>query len=388
MTTDAIHTKQRNFGLDVVRVFALLLVLVQHSSLDYEFLGRSKIGLFALEIFFVLSGFLIGGILFRDIDQQLPARRTLLTFLYRRWWRILPLYYIVLVAEWLLHPEVPGKAIAYYAVFLQNFHMYPNFFVHSWSVAVEEWFYLVAPLFAIVVCRRFSDPKKVIGAFVLFMASVILLRLAYILTRDNLVGNYWVMKAIPPFRFDSLFCGVLLAYLHHIKHSIFTQLTKLRWFIAGTAFCVGYVILVQYGVQSSARAILAWILPIIGFLALSAAMALTIPYSMRWTMPQQRTIAGKLIYKLVTYGSVMSYAIYLIHPFFYEWMNTHSEFGQRVMELLLGISGSEIVAFILFFIVRTALILAAAFLIYRFFDRPILKLRDRMTGVQGVELPR
>lgn len=380
--------QERIFGLDVVRVFALLLVLVQHCALDYEFIGRTKLGIYALEIFFVLSGFLIGGILFRDIDKEWSSRKTLLTFLYRRWWRILPLYYLMLLAEWMLHPEVPAKAVAYYAVFLQNFRMYEGFFVHSWSLAVEEWFYLAAPLFVIVVCKRFHDRKKIIGAFLLFMLSIVLLRFAYILTRENLAGNYWVMKAIPPFRFDSLFCGVLLAYFHHTRHALFARLQKRSWFLGGTFFCIAYILLVQYGGQSpAARAVLSWVLPVIGFLALSAAMTLTIPYAMRWKAPQQQTRFGKLVYNLVTYGSVMSYAIYLIHPFFYEWMNTRNGFGKGMMAMLTGTLHSELAAFVLFFILRSAVILGAAYLIYRFLDKPVLKLRDRLTGVKGVQLP-
>lgn len=381
------HIKDRNFGLDVVRVFALSLILFQHCSFDYDIISRSKVGAFAAEIFFVLSGFLIGGMLLRDIDKKLPALHTIKTFLIRRWWRILPLYYVILVVAILTKPEVPIRDVLYYAVFLQGFHMVDGFFIHSWTLGVEEWFYLAAPIFLVFVCSITRDPKKIIRAILLFMLSVIFLRLVYIGVRGSHPGDYWVMKAIPPFRFDSLFCGVLLAYLRHVNHTFYTKLQSRTYFFVGVLTCAAYVLLLHFGAQSAYKSQLSVVLPIAGFIFLSVAIAMTLPYSELVPLPNRNRRIGKFIYGFITYTSVMTYAIYLWHAFFYEWFSVHSVTGSAIMNKLNGIVDSKLVAYILFFTARMLVIYAVAYITFRFFEKPLLRFRDRRTGIKGMSLP-
>ncbi len=142
----------RNAGLDLVRAIAVLLVMVSHwansvggwygvAAPQFVF-DAGEVG---VDLFFGLSGFLIGRILL-DLVERGPTWRGLGIFLVRRWMRTLPLYYLwlaVLVAVW--PPTAGHHVVRRMVLLLQNFAwpMPPHyFFAVSWSLAIEEWFYL------------------------------------------------------------------------------------------------------------------------------------------------------------------------------------------------------------------------------------------------------
>ncbi len=138
---------KRNFGLDLLRAISIWLVLAQHGGINITGLTPLKIGSIGVEIFFVLSGFLIGGILLRDIDKNLSLKQTLINFWTRRWFRILPLYYIILLFKFIVVDHSIGKNILYYVLFLQNNFYGIDFLPVSWSLVIEEWFYLLSQFF-------------------------------------------------------------------------------------------------------------------------------------------------------------------------------------------------------------------------------------------------
>ena len=110
----------RNFGLDLLRCISIWFVIIEHAGIEVTGISRLKIGTIGVEIFFVISGFLIGGILLRDIDKGNPLFITLKNFWIRRWFRILPLYYGVLIFQYIFIDNTVGKNIIYYFLFLQK----------------------------------------------------------------------------------------------------------------------------------------------------------------------------------------------------------------------------------------------------------------------------
>src|SRR5690606_36478664 len=143
----------RIFGLDLLRAIAILMVIFGHGMQLVPDLGQLAKFLdtffyLGVEFFFVLRGFLIGGILMKTISTS-STFSDIFPFWKRRWWRTLPNYYLFLFLNFLgfgLLKE--GFRFDWsYLVFLQNFTT-PNsgFFSVSWSLAVEEWFYLFVPL--------------------------------------------------------------------------------------------------------------------------------------------------------------------------------------------------------------------------------------------------
>jgi len=224
--------KQRLIELDGLRGFALIMILVFHSvSQEGEYpagsflayLQRSAgMGWTALDLFFVLSGFLIGGILMDSRNSPSYFK----TFYIRRFYRIVPVYYLWVILYVLLigfagdlvtrysnsgmHPPLTLSIVSYF-LFLQNSFTIPLFglaggwFGHLWSLAVEEQFYLVAPLVV-----RLTRPKNLKG--VLFFVILIAV-CARILFRFVLHGSPPTVTTRTVCRIDSLAIGMLGAIL-------------------------------------------------------------------------------------------------------------------------------------------------------------------------------
>lgn len=151
------NVNKRIFGLDLVRCIAILLVLIAHSDFFFgpvfkdtlidKALGRLvyyPFGFYGVEIFFVLSGFLIGRIIIKEIFEQ-GNWRNLLNFYIRRWFRTLPLYYLVMLVIF-LYPT--GAEFSWTnLLFLQNFNSEDlGYYPVTWSLSVEEWFYFTIPM--------------------------------------------------------------------------------------------------------------------------------------------------------------------------------------------------------------------------------------------------
>ena len=148
--------KNRIFGLDLLRAIAILLVLFVHSK---HFLPKNiahflnkYILIDGVGLFFVLSGFLIGGIFIKDFEKDISFK-SLLNFWKRRWYRTLPNYFLILSSLLLLSiPEIDFANFKYF-IFLQNLYSpISPFFTESWSLSIEEWFYLTAPL--LIICFK------------------------------------------------------------------------------------------------------------------------------------------------------------------------------------------------------------------------------------------
>ncbi|MBT8377560.1 MAG: acyltransferase family protein, partial [Bacteroidia bacterium] len=97
---------QRIFGLDVVRAIAILLVLISHSTIlifpesnSNAVFAIQFFGTIGVDIFFVLSGYLIGRILLKQLQTQDFSFKNVLYFWIRRWFRTLPNYYLILIVN-------------------------------------------------------------------------------------------------------------------------------------------------------------------------------------------------------------------------------------------------------------------------------------------------
>ena len=146
----------RNQPLDILRGIAILLVLGYH----YNYIAIwSRIGWIGVDLFFVLSGFLVSGLLFSEYKRfgNIDAVR----FLVRRGFKIYPAFYTLMVfsvADSLVTQGSVPRTIWGEVFFLQNYwtHMWP----HTWSLAVEEHFYWMLPLLLLLMIRKSSDKKN------------------------------------------------------------------------------------------------------------------------------------------------------------------------------------------------------------------------------------
>jgi peptidoglycan/LPS O-acetylase OafA/YrhL len=156
----AVRAEKRALPLDVLRVAAILLVFAFHfPKVD----GQSLFGLFArfgwagVDLFFVLSGYLIGSQIMRLVSQN---RFTYQHFYVSRFLRTLPVYLVVLAVYFTVtgfreKPEIPP--VWKFLTFTQNFDLSTSAFSHAWSLCIEEQFYLICP-FVILILWRLKRP--------------------------------------------------------------------------------------------------------------------------------------------------------------------------------------------------------------------------------------
>ena len=290
--------RQKIPQLDAVRGIAILVVLVHNlngfSSAPLSLI--TKHGWMGVDLFFVLSGFLITGILLDSKSSEHYFRN----FYARRCLRIWPLYYCVLVLMFvivpLLRPQDASELFQRsspwwsYPFFLQNFLVgAPVLAVGplgvSWSLAVEELFYLVWPLFV----RYFSRERLQLTAWVVLLASPGL-RL-YFLTR------HWLIYSNPFCRLDGLMAGALLAIL--VRKSGFAAGRLLR--VAWIAFLVG----VPLAITTAAYQVL-WLTHSIAAITSAAFVYLGLFVTNAWF---RRLLTNRFL----MFTGTISYGLYLLH---------------------------------------------------------------------------
>src|SRR5512140_1122292 len=210
-------------GLDGLRAVAFLLVFALHA--DYL-----KVGWVGVQFFFVLSGFLITGILL-DMKKSLPAGKYFAKFYGRRFLRIFPLYYFYLllmtgVALIFIYVIVyrPNYMKSFleqvrYAVFYvydfffaTKFVVNSNFLDHFWSLSVEEQFYIFWPLLILLV------PEKALKKlFIAFIVLGPLFRLAFFLFQRSHMFHFpadpvsWFIYPLPFSHIDAFAFGAYIS---------------------------------------------------------------------------------------------------------------------------------------------------------------------------------
>lgn len=215
----------RNLGLDVLRFSAVLLVLGQHLNGDYLsdlppwsrgfwWLWQHGGGV-GVTLFFVLSGFLISGLLFEEFHRNaaVDVRR----FLIRRGFKLYPPLWALLAFTVLLNvfttphswPEFSPRVLAE-LLFVQNY--FPGIFGHTWTLAVEEHFYIAFAALVALLCSQQSQKPfhtiPLIWAVVAIACSLLRLR-----TAASLPDPDWAAFRASHLCVDALMFGVMLSYL-------------------------------------------------------------------------------------------------------------------------------------------------------------------------------
>lgn len=200
--------------LDGLRGIAVLLVLWVHLPLDAlgegarQFRGAVLPGNVGVDLFFVLSGFLITRILL--VDRE--AGRSLRHFLARRFLRIFPIYYLLLLV---LAPMLQWQELAACASYSSNYLFLVkdqvSLLEHTWSLAIEEHFYLLWPPLAVFLTPKSSRRALLLGIFPLVIVSTLLVLGLGDWTQDGPVLAELLAHGSTT-RFGSLGLGALLAY--------------------------------------------------------------------------------------------------------------------------------------------------------------------------------
>jgi peptidoglycan/LPS O-acetylase OafA/YrhL len=212
---------RRSLQLDILRGIAILLVLFRHTPVEPERAGvlaplaqaLFHLGWTGVDLFFVLSGYLIGGLLLAEIERTgtLDRRR----FWIRRAFKILPPYLAFLAFMWIFF-VVRGENHSWSRfwpslVYLQNYVAIEGDVAgHLWSVAVEEHFYLLLPTLLLLLMREKSNRLRAIPWIASGIAVTLLLYRVIAFSDAPFSDATYIHTHI---RLDGLFWGVALAYL-------------------------------------------------------------------------------------------------------------------------------------------------------------------------------
>jgi len=248
-------TNPRLIGLDVLRFAAASIVLITHSSnfgnagMIFNKLPRTFGGIYdffmptgwvAVDIFFVLSGFLVSGLLFREAAQT--GTVSIGRFLIRRGFKIYPAFWVMIactVAWTLLHGgSIPLKQLLGELFYLQNYNGF-RICWHTWSLAVEEHFYfLLAGLFLVLKWR--ARPNRMDFSVIpnVFLTVAVLCLIArfitWLVTLSISFQNFLWFIAADHAVLDSLFFGMMLSHFWHNcwNEAIKNRIIALRWLFA------------------------------------------------------------------------------------------------------------------------------------------------------------
>lgn len=368
---------KRSDEIDFLRGIAVMLVLFSH---HFIFLPLNRMGWIGVDLFFVLSGFLVSGLLFTEYKKYGNIRPRL--FLIRRGFKIYPLFYFSILITVLLlllfpnayvHPEsrtlfLNDKGIITGAIievlFLQSFFF--GFWGHHWSLSIEEFFYFLLALFLFVIIK-----KKKLENHKLFLRISLLLFFTCFLLRiiSNVVAPASILTfTAAPLRIDSLFAGVLISYFYHFRYEqlfiFYITYKKFIWalIILLLAYTPFYNVLGSFFIKT------------IGFtfIYISFSLLLLTFLFEKKIVERVRKIITPLLFKGITKVGFYSYSIYLFHMYLIRFI-----FGENYayQQYLLGnyTYFNVLLSFIAYFFGSILLGIGMSYLI----EMPMLKIRDK-----------
>ena len=355
----------RVHGLDTLRALAIMLVFANHYMTfvahEATFGWFSEMGWAGVDLFFALSGYLIGNQIFKGLRH---GDLSLAQFYARRLLRTLPAFYVVL-AMYAFWPAWAGSSPPApwwkYLTFTLNFDLKPGtLFSHAWSLCVEEQFYLLLPAAALAVAALRRHPPRALALgwalLALAVAGGMVLRAHWWQPSMDLGERgsqryYMLLYYSTLARFDELLAGVALAMLRNFHHRLWQGLTAHgNWLLAAGAgvTALAFVLFLRdhFGFAMSVFGY-----PLLGMGFALLLLAALSPGSLlaRWRIPGLGPIA------------LWSYSIYLTH--------------KQLCILLAERFAPDAPLHIALMVAASVL---AGWLLYVLVEAPFMRLRDRL----------
>jgi len=350
------HATRRNDQLDLLRAVAIAMVV------SYHLVGMSPVALpglmrfthwgqYGVDLFFVLSGWLIGSLYWHE--QIRFGNVEVWRFWGRRWFRTIPPYLVAMMLAWLAVRWERHESFHWgYLMFVQNYYERLPYFLVSWSLCIEEHFYLVFPLLLVWFSRSHRSVAMLFSTLII-IALVGRWSLSW---NGATPAEFGFKLTATHLRLEGLVLGFWAAYVSSLCPGLWSLLQKTSPYVAiGAAVTMGVIAF----------------LPEVWMYRLGLTMlALCFAALLAWLMHSPRRIgAGRLLIKAV---AISSYSVYLIHA-----LMLHVACG--VMKAVPAIPWFG------YFPIALALIAFAGALFYFLVERPSIKLRDqwiaRRTGV-------
>jgi len=360
--------ESRVYGLDVFRAIAILTVVLGHGGflIGNVLPGFPYIKIIdGVELFFVLSGFLIGTILIKMQEREGKLTPGMIfSFWKRRWFRTLPNYYLVLLLNvifvWL--GITYGKLEMFnwkFLVFAQNFSThFTDFFWESWSLTIEEWFYILTPLTLLIfhqsLVKKFSIKQLTLFTVLIFIFLPLLYRISI---SGEEVDYFWYdvkFRKVVITRLDAIMYGVLFAWLKFYYPRSWKK-------IALPLFIVGLVMIyvIMYLHESNPTGFFGKTLY---FSLMGLAAALLLPYA------DSRKSFKTGFGKMMTHISLISYSMYLVNLSLVADVIRMNYEPQSKIEYL--------VTYIFFWLA----VVVISTLLYKYFEKPMMDIRDKTTS--------
>ncbi len=384
-------------ALDGVRGLAIFLVLLDHLMLFSDRTGHRwmdvlsqlrSLGGTGVDLFFVLSGFLITGILYDTLQEPRYFRN----FYMRRFLRIFPLYYgflflLLILTPW-LHVTWAGRQFVVFA-YLQNtaiwfpvggFH--PANLVdlnHFWSLAVEEQFYLFWPLLVFLI----KDRRRLIQLSLLLSACALGLRV-FLSSHGTALASGIVHEATLC-RMDTLMLGGFLALLLRGRNPLSLYPEKYRW-LAASLFWFPIILVAGFA--------LTHLHADLGYTAWSATYGstlLAIAYAALMYCSIQPGTTWNKFFRMGWLRSLgkYSYGIYVLHILVgYVWnLGLHALLGTSLRIWLTPRIHSRALAILIEFFLAACVIYGAAWCSYNFYEVHFLRLKRYFANTPKIAKP-
>ena len=366
---DTSYSKSRFQGLDILRALAIILVFMSHYSFITDlnpFWIFNEFGGMGVDLFFVLSGYLIGNQIFGPVSKN--ECFSFKNFYIRRFLRTLPSYYFIIVIYFLI-PQIHEKPLTVpfwkFITFTMNYGLHGSGFSHAWSLCVEEHFYLFSPILIIIFLKKLNVKFffYVIISFLLISIISRITEFSHFVQNSgkNEVKNYIQYIYYPTHtRLDSLTLGILSSFLKNYYKNIWHKLTQFKYSnlylifgFAGLFIC--YKI---FQIDSFRKFNVTFGNTLVAISCFSLLLSALSPHSLLYKV----NIPGAT--KMATW----SYAIYLSHKIFiYLTFKFFSAYYKSYNDSILCVSSSIVIS------------IFGGWLLYTIVELPFLNLRDSLT---------
>ena len=353
--------KNRIYGLDIFRTIAIMIVVHFHASFMLKgsiFEGFPWIKIIdVVELFFVLSGFLIGSILIKIVEKkQFKLNfKDLHTFWKRRWIRTLPNYFLFLLVNYLfIHFRLINGDLSKFnykfVLFIQNFKTsFEAFFWESWSLSIEEWFYILFPLSLLLTLKIFPSKKGILISIITLIIIPLLFRISK--SDVDLDPHTWSLniRKVVVMRLDVIIYGVLAAYVKYYYSNFWIKYRFIAFLIGLTTM---FSLLYLHKDYNS------FFMKTFYLNLTAICVMLLLPLAS--SIQQFKTFIGKAI----THISIISYSMYLVNFLLVQFISKNFKITNPSDGLFK-------------YVIYWLLTISISSFIYYCFEKPILNLRDK-----------
>jgi peptidoglycan/LPS O-acetylase OafA/YrhL len=353
MSTNKINNRLNS--LDILRSLAIILVIIFHYQVFVSHQDNfgiiSEIGWIGVDLFFVLSGYLISNEIFIAIKEE---KFSLKIFYIKRLFKTLPNYYMVLALYFML-PSFAEKPIIRpfweYVFFIQNFNLPVSGFSQSWSLCVEEQFYLVFPFLAIWLGRKHKLLLPIILLLTMLLGVLGRSLLWQHLYATNNIHHFTTMIYYPTYcRLDGFISGICVAYIKNYYPIIWQRVIT----YGNTWLIVGLILLALF--IPNITEFNGFLTAAIGYPFVSICFALIMVSAL-----SNDSCLSKYNIPFMTKLAKWSYAIYLLQkPISVLCANYFSKIGlnnNSYVVILLNISIQILVGYIMFYCIESKFML-------------------------------